>query len=614
MNEAASRLTQRVLGWHLLFSLVIAGLISSMAPRLLLLERAVSSDAARALLIAVLTGGAFALARTSWLLRRQRFTLRALALGSRSIEPFELRELGAEPWRITAGWGAPIIAALTLGATVLRPSILDLVTAASLGLLGAVIVAAACLPLHVVVREQFVRAVELAPPDAMREVLETEERGGVLSARIPRRLLAAVATPVAFLTIGAALITNAHLRRADERQREETARALARSSLELGPGVISGAGLDSALERAAELGFRARVDEASTENYGLGRDQDGIMQVVTPLDAGTAEVRFSGSTVGLFSAETLAIALAALIVAGLLGMSIGRALGDDLRLATRGLRLLGTDAVLGGTRVVRPARFEEVFELGQAIERLADRFRLFARAQQRAIDAREAATRMRGLFLASVSHDLKSPLNAVLGFTELVRQLEPLSPGQSESLAFIEHRGRELLALIETILDAARVEAGQLTLERERVLISDLIGASIEKGRDLGRERPIEVVGEIAPGIPSLEVDRLQMSRALATLIGHALRSAQRSPVRVRALPRPHRVRIVIEVPSQRFSARQLSAMLDPSREPGASPHRGLALGLGLARAVIGLHGGSVTVERDHGSGPAFRVDLPAEE
>ena len=74
---------------------------------------------------------------------------------------------------------------------------------------------------------------------------------------------------------------------------------------------------------------------------------------------------------------------------------------------------------------------------------LAARFRVFAQAQERAISARKATARMRGLFFASVSHDLKSPLNAILGFTELVRKSETLSAGQSESLSLIDRRGRE---------------------------------------------------------------------------------------------------------------------------------------------------------------------------
>jgi signal transduction histidine kinase len=220
---------------------------------------------------------------------------------------------------------------------------------------------------------------------------------------------------------------------------------------------------------------------------------------------------------------------------------------------------------------------------------------------------------MRGLFFASVSHDLKSPLNAILGFAELVRQTERLSPGQAESLALIDHRGRELLALIETILDAARVEAGQLTLVHDSVTVSDLFGEAIAKGRDLGGDRPVEVVAEIVEGIPPLVVDRVRMGRALATFIGHALRTAERDFIRLRAAPSrtPNVVRIDVEAPTTRFSGRELGAMLNPGRQPGESAHRGLALGLALARAVVDHHGGSAVVTDLGAKGTVFTIRFP---
>lgn len=613
MIDAAARLIRRVLGWQILFTLAVSSLVSLLAPPMLLLRNDIAVVAGRALLLAILAGGAVTLFRSWWSLRRHRFVLRVLALGSRSVEPFEMQELEGEPWHVTLGWVGPSFVALGLVATIARPGILDLTTGISLGLLGAVIVAAASLPLHVFVRSAVLRAIELSPPEVMREVAEAAQRSGAPRRKVARRLLAAVATPVAFVAIGSALIANAHLRRADERQREETARALARSAFEIGPGVVPGAGLEGAIDRAAKLGFIANVAPDNPASYAVERDEDGVVDSVTPLDTGSAEVRFSGSTISVLSFESLLISLLAMGVAALLGVLLGRALGVDLSNATRGVRLLGTEAVIsGGTRVVRPARFRVVAELGQAIERLADRFRVFARAQERAIEARAATTRMRGLFFASVSHDLKSPLNAILGFTELVRQLEPVSAGQIESLDMIERRGRELLALIETILDAARVEAGQLTLIRDRVKISDLLGQAIEKGRDLGGDRPVEVVGEISEGIPELEVDRLQIGRALATLIGHAMRSAERGVVRVKASPgSARRLHIAIDLPSRRFSARQLEAMLDPTRKPGASVHRGLALGMSLARSVVELHGGRVRVEDLGVEGARFMVRLP---
>ena len=121
---------------------------------------------------------------------------------------------------------------------------------------------------------------------------------------------------------------------------------------------------------------------------------------------------------------------------------------------------------------------------------------------------------MRGLFFASVSHDLKRPLNAILGFAELTERKEVLSSGQRESLGLIIQRGNELLALIETILDAARVEAGQLTLTRTEDSLEELVQLAIEKGRLLSAGSETVVLAEVAPNLPKLFVDRIRLQMA----------------------------------------------------------------------------------------------------
>jgi signal transduction histidine kinase len=609
---SAAKLRSRVIAWQALFSIGTCALVAVLVPRLLLLSEPVQVAATRSLLLAVGMGGLVALGYNALLLRRHRFVLRALALGSRAVEANEMQELSENSWRVTTGWLAPPFAMLALSGTLFRPALIDLTTGVSIALLGTVFVAAASLPLSVLVRGAFLKAIELCPFDVMREVLEAEDKTREPRQRLPRRLLLAVALPVAFVALGTALVTNAHVRRADERQREETALTLARSALEPADGLVPTAGRLDAMDAASRLGFRALVSKP-THEYQLTRTADGVVELTTPLDAGTARVRFEGSTVGVFSPASLLLTLFAVAVAAFLGALLGRALSEDLFVATRGVRLLGTESVIsGGTRVMRPVRFTLVEDLGRAIENLAERFRVFARAQERAIAARERAARMRGMFFASVSHDLKSPLNAILGFTELVRQGETLGAGQLESLNLIERRGRELLALIETVLDAARVEAGQLQLVREPVTVSDLFGACIAKARDLGGDRYVEVVAEIAEGVPVISVDQLRVGRALATLVGHAIRSSEKSYVRMRAAPsRAGGVRMDIEVPSTRLSGRQLERMLDPSREPG-SEHRGLALGLSLARAIFELHGGGVVVTDRGTKGSVFTVRIPS--
>jgi signal transduction histidine kinase len=609
MNPAAARLASRVVISLFAFSIATGVLLVFLIPGLLLLDPSVAALAVDREILALAVAGVVALSLVGVELRKQRFLLRALALGSRSVEPFEMQELGSQPGRLTRRWLVPHLLAQAIFVTKLRPGVLGITTGTSLALLGAVVVSAASLLFYVVVRSLFLRATELASPEVMREVIEIAERSGRARFRIQRRLRTAVATPVALVAIGSALIANAHLRRADEYSREATARAVARATLESAPGVVESAGLDDARERAEELGFSARhVPEA--RRYSVAQGDDGVSVLSTPLDIGSAVLRFHGSTVPVLGLAPVIVALLTVVLAAALGGALGRAHSLDLEHATEGIRLLGTEAVIRGGRLsVRPPRFSVIGELEGAIERLAERFRVFARAQERAILAREAATRTRGLFFASVSHDLKSPLNAILGFAELVR-LETLTPGQAESLDVIDRRGRELLALIETILDAARVEAGQLSLIIDREKTSELFGDAFAKARDLGGDRSVEIIGEIGEGVSELIVDRVRMGRALATLVALAARQARLASVRVRAAADGKGfATIVIEVASRR-GAQRLQRMLAAAGQPGGGEHRGLALSLSLARSIIELHGGSLNAVETSSGSPAFLVKL----
>jgi signal transduction histidine kinase len=606
VNPAAAGLIARVLGWQIAFTLGTILLLAALAPHFLLLNGPVATEGIETLSLGIVVGGALGLLRSGWRLRRLRFALRALAVGSSAIESQELLEMSDEPKQVLAGWSIPSLLCALVSTTFFSPKLVDLTTGITLCLLGAVIVSAATLPLFGLLRSAFSAALELAPPEKMRDVVEDAEKRGLIVERVSRRMIAAVTTPVAFLSLGAALIVGAHLRRADERNREETARVLARAALEARPGPVAGAGLEAAIERGQELGFDARI-RSDAQGYAVTRGEDGIVTVVTPLDDGSAEVRFLGTTEGVLGLSFLGLALMVTALSGWLGTMLGTALGRDLRAATRDVRDLGTEAVLsGGTRVVRAARFRMVARLGRAIEQLAGRFRIFAKAQERSIEARQAAARMRGLFFASVSHDLKSPLNAILGFTELVRRTE-LSSGQLESLDMIDQRGRELLALIETILDAARVEAGQLSLVLDAAEVPALLEEAGLKGIDLASSPEVIVMPSWDPHLPLVRVDPIRIPRALATFIAHSLRSMTSGELRVHGSAVTGGVRIDIELPRP---DPDLETLLKPNPKRAETQHRGLALGLRLARSVVELHGGSVEIG-DRGGVPAVSVLLP---
>jgi hypothetical protein len=218
---------------------------------------------------------------------------------------------------------------------------------------------------------------------------------------------------------------------------------------------------------------------------------------------------------------------------------------------------------------------------------------------------------MRGQFFASVSHDLKSPLNSILGFTELVR-MEALSEGQAESLKVIAERGQELLSLIETILDAARIEVGQLSLMFDEEPFSELYTAALDKAAALSGHGDMQIYEEIEPDLPALLVDRIRGARAIATFIAYSVRATGGGKMWVRAERHGlHHVRIDVDVPAQMHSASDLEQMLDPAGGLAKREHRGLALALQLANSVVKLHGGSVHVVDRRQKGAMFCITLP---
>src|SRR5208282_2110024 len=232
----------------------------------------------------------------------------------------------------------------------------------------------------------------------------------------------------------------------------------------------------------------------------------GETEVTVPLDDGHAEARFSTTHLDSVTWLYVSLALAATLLAAVLGSRIGHWFVRDVALATRAVREIGAADVVRGTRIRREARFGSVVALMESIDALGSVFREFASAQEAAIDARAGTERMRARFLASMSHDLKGPLNAILGFAELVSR-SPLTPGQQESLAIIEQRGRELLTLIQTILDSARVEARELRVSPEWTMMGDVVMSAVLDARELTVGADVEVVGEIQPGVPKLFVD-----------------------------------------------------------------------------------------------------------
>jgi signal transduction histidine kinase len=596
------------------FSLMLATLLALTPPVLLLLNRELMISTAQYLFVFTLVSGGVAGAQGFMDMRRLDFLLRALSEDSDIVDARDVNALGKQASRACVQWLVPHLFSLTIFATPMRPALMDFTTGVALMMLCMAMSFTMALGLYATLRKSMLEVIELVPAKVMTEVVVSLENSRDLHERISRRLLYAVVTPMLFVAIGCALIANAHVRRADERSHEEIARVMARAVFDPRPETLQEVGLQDLYARATELGFPTQIIE-SEHSYKVRPLEGGFLEITTPLDSATvasAIVRFHGSTVPPLSPESMLFAVLAIVLAAALGLALGNALTRDLYHATQNVRLLGTRALLSKpAHEPRLARFRIVRQLQSAVEGVANRFGIFAQAQQDAIAARAAATRMRGQFFASVSHDLKGPLNSILGFTELVR-MEQLSDGQAESLQVIADRGQELLSLIETILDAARIEVGQLSLMFDEEPFNELYAATLDKAIALSGRSDMQIYEEIEPDLPAMLVDRIRGARAIATFIAYSVRATDAGKMWVRAERHgPHHVRIDVDVPALLHSAADLQQMLDPGGGLAKREHRGLALALQLANSVVKLHGGSVHVIDRRQKGAMFCITLP---
>ncbi len=624
MNPAAARLGVRLVVLQIAVHAVAFLLTGAFAPRVLLLEPAVASASLTVVAVIGVLAAMFSAAATMAGMRRVRPALRALAVGS-AAEPLDVLAIYALPSRLVfAGVGFVLAVSLATLVPQLRPQTIDTYTELALVLLVLTMSSTAALPAYVTMRASVTVVLEAAPPMSTHEALRSLGRGAL--GRVRARLVAAVAAPVAFVALGASLLVDAHARAYDRDARAADAVDVARAAFEPLPTdttrfkeLDETRGRADAIEAAAALGFRVQIDprreHPDGEEVTVRHGDDGETQVAVPLPAGAAFVRFGTTRLSPALAVYFLLAVVAVTLAGLLGTRIGVAFDRDVALATREVRRAGVAEVMRGTIILQQARFARVGDLLDAVDRLGGIFREFASAQQRAIDAREATERMRGLLLASMSHDLKAPLNAVLGFAELVGR-NPLTDGQRESLAIIEQRGRELLMLIDTILDSARVEAGELEVTPELTHVGDVVMSSVLEARDLAVGTEVQIKGEIQPGIPTLLVDGTRVVQALTAVVLTAVRFSDKGIVPVRAtLPDAgDRLRIEVETSGEGLPVAEREKIFDAFKSAESARRQGgLGLGLQLARSIVEIHGGTIEVDNTDRGGMVFRVWLPVD-
>ncbi len=275
---------------------------------------------------------------------------------------------------------------------------------------------------------------------------------------------------------------------------------------------------------------------------------------------------------------------------------------------------------------MRSRRFNVESDAGSEAwgNRVVSILRDISQAKQREEDfeaARAAADEVniwKDQFLANVSHELRTPLNAIIGFAEMLAnaQLVPQDPEKRREYAsIIQQSGQHLLAVVNSILDMSKIQSGAFDIRPEPFEIAPLIDQCCDMVKLKAREGGIELVRAYPEKLDDVIGDKRACKQILINLLSNAVKFTPRDG-RVTIKVRPEGTHIMISVADTGIgiAPHDLTNLGNPFFQAGASYDRayeGTGLGLSVVRGLVGLHGGSISVESEVGQGTCVSVRLP---
>jgi signal transduction histidine kinase/uncharacterized protein YdeI (YjbR/CyaY-like superfamily) len=241
--------------------------------------------------------------------------------------------------------------------------------------------------------------------------------------------------------------------------------------------------------------------------------------------------------------------------------------------------------------------------------------RLFNEIQEKSRQL-EVANRHKSEFLANMSHELRTPLNAIIGFTRIVmrRAGNQIETRQYENLEKILLSGQHLLALINSILDLAKVEAGKVEVNPVEIEPLRVLESCVRTIEPLIKGDAVRLIKECDDALPRMYVDEEKMRQIVINLLSNAAKFTDRGSVRLRARVSGDAVVIAVADTGIGIAPDQLDAIFEEFAQAGAAStqgYGGTGLGLTIARRLARLMGGEIVAESVLDSGSIFTLTLP---
>ena len=237
--------------------------------------------------------------------------------------------------------------------------------------------------------------------------------------------------------------------------------------------------------------------------------------------------------------------------------------------------------------------------------------------QLRALNAElERASKAKSDFLASMSHELRTPMNAILGFTEMIRDgiYGDIPDDIREPVGDIHTCGKQLLGLINNVLDLSKIEAGRMDLALGDYVVDDVVSPVRQALHALAAAKGLDLAVTIPAETPLCFGDGKRLTQCVMNLAGNALKFTREGRVEVRVEVQDDDLLFAVADTGIGIPAEQVGHIFEEFRQADVTVSRefgGTGLGLSITRKLVELHGGRIWVESVEGKGSTFFFRVP---
>ena len=241
--------------------------------------------------------------------------------------------------------------------------------------------------------------------------------------------------------------------------------------------------------------------------------------------------------------------------------------------------------------------------------------RLFEEIAQKSREL-EIASQHKSQFVANMSHELRTPLAAILGYAELMQEgfYEPLGQKSMDALTRIRSNGKHLLGLINTVLDIAKIESGQFSLNLGEYAVESVVETVRAATESLAETKKLALRTDVAKKLPVGLGDEQRLTQVLLNLVGNAIKFTDTGEVRITATAMNGHFTVAVTDTGPGIPAEELNRVFDQFHQIDNSNTKakgGTGLGLAIAKQIVEMHGGRIWVESTLGQGATFQMQLP---